>query len=180
MSYIKFIGEDVKYKANIMPYKTQHGKQAIRIISEPLEPREVGFRLYSDKDEMIADYIDYRYHYKDNAYTMEPDYFEPGGPGNGPLKPNMVTRLESELARVSSISYQTASEVTKLEPYTDSKTAYIDDTEVIFDCDKTGSISAWLISDGVRSECQYEVSEGKIIVYFEPLEVVSEVFIQIQ
>ena len=180
MPYIKFIGEDEKYRANVMPYKTQHGKQAVRIISEPLEPREVGFRFYNDSDVMLGDYIDYRYHYKDNTYTMEPDTFEPGGPGNGPIKPNMLNRLESEISRVSAVSYQTAQEVMKLEPYTDSKKAYIDDTEVIFDCDKTGAISAWLVSDGVRTECECEVSEGKIRVFFEPLEIVSEVFIQIQ
>ena len=180
MPYIKFIGEDEKYAANVMPYKTQHSKQAVRIISEPLEPREVGFKFYTDDDEIIGNYTNYRYHYIDNTYTTEPDTFEPGGPGNGPLKPNMISRLESELSRVSAVSYQTASEVTKLEPYTDSKKAYIDETEVLFDCNKTGSISAWLISDGVRTECKYEVSEGKIRVFFNPLEVVSDVFIQVQ
>lgn len=180
MPYVRFNGDSNKYYGTVMPFSTQHGKAAIRIVSSPIPVMETGFRFFDDNDKLITNYSAYRYHYEDNSYSIEKDEIVPAGPSNAPIPVSPIYTLERQVSAVTVQANETASQVETITPYTDSKKAYIDDTEVIFDCDKTGAISAWLISDGVRTECEYEVSEGKIRVFFEPLEVVSEVFIQIQ
>lgn len=180
MPYVRFNGDSNTYQATVMPFNTQHGKAAVRIVAPPIPVKETGFRFFDDNGKLITNYSAYRYHYEDNSYSIEKDEIVPAGPSNAPIPVSPIYALERQVSAVTVQANETASQVDTITPYTDSKKAYIDDTEVTFDCDKAGAISAWLISDGARTECRYEVSEGKIRVFFEPLEVVSEVFIQVQ
>ena len=176
MSYIKPIGSNISYEVSVIPTITQNGYQAIMFIGEDVpDDLRTGFNYYDDDDTLIANYSKYNDFYKHNIYSVKKDIPVDPKPNNTPPATGYVVGSEVEAMLID-----LNSKVNDLEPYTDSKKAYIDDTEVIFDCDKTGIISAWIIIDGVRTECRYEVTEGKIRVFFEPLEVVSEVFIQIQ
>lgn len=69
--------------------------------------------------------------------------------------------------------------VEELSPYTDSKTAYIDDSEVTFTDVPNGNLSVFVVGDDYPN---YYVGRenGRITVSFtEPLEYVAEVTIQV-
>ena len=71
---------------------------------------------------------------------------------------------------------ETASKVVDLTPYTDSKTAYIDDTSVTFEDVPDGNMSVYV---GGTNYSIFDRDGDNVVVKFEPLEEVSEVSISI-
>lgn len=67
-----------------------------------------------------------------------------------------------------------AKKVRKLTPYTETKTAYIDDTEVIFYTEKQGHISVYF-----DKPYTIERFSDRIVLTFEPLEEVTDITISI-
>ena len=68
-----------------------------------------------------------------------------------------------------------------ITPYTESKTAYIDDTEVRFNITKEGNISVFMVDgDGQNVPFTFEQVNGQIIVSFEKRDSLATVTISIQ
>lgn len=72
----------------------------------------------------------------------------------------------------------TSNKVTAITPYTETKTAYIDDEDCVFNNVPNGLVAVYL--NGV-SYYNFTVTDGRVLVWFsEPLEKVTEVTISIQ
>ena len=177
MSYVQFDGEDTRYYGSIMPFTTQHGYNAVRILSSPIPAKNTGFKFYNDNDTLIQSFSAYRYHYEDNAYSVQKDEITPAAPANEPVGQSPMASIQFA---VSSLAAQTAEQIEALTPYTDEKPVYIDNTEVIFECDRRGAVTAWLEIDGVQVNCGYEVADGRIRLFFDPLEDVGTAHISVQ
>ena len=122
--YAKINGSDIQYTVSlVMPFQTQHGNNAIRVIGMP--ETNNGFKLYDDNDVLFSDYSDYTYIYSENPYTTEEENIESGECSFDPLSPSPISQLLSE---VNKINYQ----VIKITPYTETKTAYCNEIEKIF------------------------------------------------
>ena len=175
MSYIKINGDDTHYSVSIMPFTSQHGYDAIRFIGEDIPETDKGFQLFGDDDVIISDYTDYKYIYRPNEYTVEKDEIVLPTWVDTPLNPSPIDRVN---ARVSQIS----SQVNAITPYTDSKNAYIDDTECVFEnVYKDGALTVNVVDrNGVSIDYQVAKEDNNIIVTFEPLEEVATVSIVIQ
>ena len=180
MSYVQFDGEDTRYYGSIMPFTTQHGYNAVRILSSPIPVKNAGFKFYNDRDELIQSFSGYRYHYEGNAYSVSPDEIVPAAPANAPLGISPMAALQSAVVSLAIQANETADQVETITPYTDSKPVYIDNTEVIFDCDRHGAVNAWIEVDGVQINCDYEVADGHIRLTFDPLEAVGTAYISVQ
>ena len=71
--------------------------------------------------------------------------------------------------------------VDKITPYTETKTAYIDDEYVTFDIAKDGIISVQMVdNDGQNVPCSFEQINGKVKVSFEKRNSLATVTISIQ
>ena len=175
MSYIKINGDDTHYSVSIMPFTTQHGYNAIRFIGETIPETDKGFKLYDDNDEEISDFSDYTYIYRQNEYSVEHDEIVYPKGSDQPLNPSPYDNLSRRISQVSS-------QVNAITPYTDSKNAYIDDTECVFEnVNKEGALTVNVVDrNGVSIDYQVAKEEGNIIVTFEPLEEVATVSIVIQ
>lgn len=70
----------------------------------------------------------------------------------------------------------TANKVVSITPYTETKTAYIDDTDVVFLTEVKGNLTVYLSED-----IPYTVTRDadRITVSFEPLEQITDVTISI-
>lgn len=188
MSYIKFNDSDNHYTAKVMPFDTQHGISAVRIISEPLEINESGFIFYDDDDKVIRDYSDYTYHYEDNSYSVEKDEIEYPSGSDAPLSISPLTRIENSIGNLQSAIGNVQGQVSELNnevvditPYVETKTAYIDDTELVFEDVKQGTVSVNAIDrDSISIDVSYERDGNKIIISFEPLEQVTDITISVQ
>ena len=188
MSYIKFIGENIKHIANIMPFNTQHGISAVRIISEPLETNENGFILYDDDDKVIRNYKDYKFHYEGNSYSVEKDEIEYPSGSDTPLPINAFTKIENsignlqvEIGNMQGKVSELNDDVEDITPYVETKTAYIDDTSLVFTDVKQGTVSISAIDrDGISVDVSYERDGDKIMVLFDPLEQVTNITISVQ
>lgn len=175
MSYIKINGDDVHYNVSISPFTTQHGYSAIRFIGEDIPETDKGFKLYNDKDEVISDFSDYKFIYRPNEYSTEHDEIVYPKGTDVPLPPSAIDRVNSRISQVSS-------QVNAITPYTDSKKAYIDETECVFEnVYKEGALTVNVVDrNGVSIDYQVAKEDNNIIVTFEPLEEVATVSINIQ
>lgn len=71
--------------------------------------------------------------------------------------------------------------ISNITPYTETKTAYIGDTEITFSGVKEGNLSVFLKNDnGDYPNYTIERNNDTLTVYFEPLEYVTTVTISIQ
>ena len=175
MSYIKINGDNTHYIVSIMPFTTQHGYNAIRFIGEDIPETDKGFKLYDDNDEVISDYSEYTNIYRKNEYSVEHDEIVYPKGSNQPLNPSPYDNLSRRISQVSS-------QVNAITPYTDSKNAYIDDTECVFEnINKEGALTVNVVDrNGVSIDYQVAKEDNNIIVTFEPLEEVATVSIVIQ
>lgn len=185
MPYIKFNGYDTQYPAQIMPFTTQHGIKAIRIISDEIPVRETGFRYYENNGTILGDYSDYRYYYENNSYSIEKDEIVYGGGSDAPLPPSPMAIIQNQIAaanrHISSVSNSLNQEIMEITPYTETKTAYIDDTEIVFETGVQGIISVNAINrDKETVPVTFERDGNKIIVSFDPLVEVTDITISIQ
>ena len=163
--YIKINGSDERYEANLMPFKTQHGNQGVEVLNG-MPQTDKGFKVYNDNDKVFADYSDYIYLYRENQYTTVEETIIPAQCGYSPLPPSQISR------QIASLNNR----VSEVTPYTETKQAYIDDTEVEFDY-RDGNIIAY-VADG-QVPCNVLVEDNKIKVSFEALEEPAKVTISI-
>ena len=163
--YIKINGSDERYEANLMPFKTQHGNQGVEVLNG-MPQTDKGFKVYNDNDKVFADYSDYIYLYRENQYTTVEETIIPAQCGYSPLPPSQISR------QIASLNNR----VSEVTPYTETKQAYIDDTEVEFDY-RDGNITAY-VADG-QVPCNVLVEDNKIKVSFEALEEPAKVTISI-
>ena len=88
----------------------------------------------------------------------------------------IVLRMSRSNTEEVSKREQTTAQVDSLTPYTDTKTAYIGDTEVVFQ-NKQGNL---LIYTDKPFPYSVDRNNDFIVVNFEPLEEVSQITISIQ
>lgn len=187
MPYIK-PNEDpkVRYRVTVMPTTTQHGFKAVRFIGDDVpDTYQGGFKYYDDNDDLILDLTIYNDYYSPNVYSTKVDEPEIPKPNNTPSGGGTTGGVSSVLAKtVQELKAQVAS----METYTETKPVFIHDTEVIFDTDKTGAISANLTVGDTVVPCDYTVESvwadnnrytNRITVTFEELEEVGEVTLYI-
>lgn len=75
----------------------------------------------------------------------------------------------------------TANKVEQITPYTATKTAYIGDTEVVFNGVKDGNLTVYVKDEqGNYPNYTVERTQDIITVYFEPLEYITTITISIQ
>ena len=67
-----------------------------------------------------------------------------------------------------------ANKIVELTPYTETKTAYIDDTEIVFTDVPNGNLSVFGIDNFSMTK-----DNGRLILTFEPLEEITEITISI-
>lgn len=169
MSYLKIIGEDTQYNVTVAPFTSQHGYRAVRFTGDAIPTTDKGFMYYADNGSLISDLSDFTHVYRPNEYTTKQDTIVmPKGSPN-PVQPSAFDRLNAKVNELSS-------QVNTITPYTETKQAYIDDTEVEFDY-RNGNISAF-VADG-KIPCNVIVEDEKIKVSFEALEEPATVTISI-
>lgn len=71
----------------------------------------------------------------------------------------------------------TSNRVTALTPYTETKTAYILDTEIVFNSVPQGNLSVFF---SIPTDYTISRVSDSVVISFEPLEEVTEVTISIQ
>ena len=82
-------------------------------------------------------------------------------------------------ADISGVRKATA-EVSEAVPYTETKRAYLDDTETTFDIAKKGTVLATVTTDeGEEIANSIEIINDKIIVHYDALDVLATVTITI-
>ena len=170
--YIKINGSDIHYNVSLIPFKTQHGNQGIRVIGDMPET-DKGFKSYGDDDKVISDFSDYTYLYGKNEYTTVQETKKSASISFQPIPPSSYDKLSSKVNQVSS-------QVNAITPLTMSKNVYVGDTECEFDLVKGGNISAWLVTNDTQTPCVFEVIDNKIKVLFEELNEVGTINISIQ
>lgn len=171
--YIKINGDNKKYTETIAAFSTQHGEKGIKFIGDPIPTTNKGFKYYDDDDRLKLDLSKYKHPYGPNEYTLVEDEVVIPSPNNDPVPPSEMDRLYSRLNSVSS-------QVSAITPYTESKTAYIDDEYVTFD-GKDGNVSVFMVDgDGKNVPCTFDRENGQIIVRFEKRDSLATVNISIQ
>lgn len=157
---------------------TQMGQTAVRIIGD-VPTAENGFEIVDDADNVIGDMSEFTYLYREDEnvkeYTKESEEIIPTqsfASGDIPITPYDVLSR-----RISAVN----SRVTQITPYEQTKTAYIDDTDVFFDIPKDGNISVFMVDgEGQNVPFEYEQINGQIKVSFEKRESLATVTISIQ
>ena len=175
MLYIK-IGEQKYPIESFNVFTTQNGQTGVRITGDT--PLADGFEIY-DEDTRVADGKDYTYLYREDGnvkeYTKEAEEIIPTQSFATGDYPDSAFDVLSR--RISAVN----SRVTQITPYTESKTAYIDDTDVFFDIPKDGNISVFMVDgEGQNVPCTFEQINGQIKVLFEKRESLATVTISIQ
>ena len=90
----------------------------------------------------------------------------------------IVLRMSRSNTEEVSKREQTTAQVDSLTPYTDTKTAYIGDTEISFDNVPSGNLSVF--ADNISEYRSDRVGSTLNIDFIKPLEEVTEVTISIQ
>lgn len=81
---------------------------------------------------------------------------------------------QSNQVPITAKTDDSANKIVELTPYTETKTAYIDDTEIIFTNVPNGNLSVFGIYNFSMTK-----DNGRLILTFEPLEEVTEITISI-
>ena len=91
---------------------------------------------------------------------------------------NEVSERVNDLSKRIENSY--TAKITEITPYTATQTAYIDDTEIIFEGIKEGNLSVYVKdSEGNYPDYTVERAGDRVTVRFEPLENETTVTISI-
>ena len=172
------IGEQKYPIDKFSTFITQMGQTAVRIIGET-PTAENGFEIVDDADNIIGDMSEFTYLYREDdnvkEYTKTAEEIIPTqsfASGDIPITPYDVLSR-----RISAVNNR----VTQITPYEQTKTAYIDDTDVFFDIPKDGNISVFMVDgEGQNVPFEYEQINGQIKVSFEKRESLATVTISIQ
>lgn len=139
MIYIKPNDSEEVYIASVMPFKTQHGYNAVRVIGNDIPLMENGFKLFSDNVQ-IGDYSDYIYQYRENEYSVEHDeIIEPIG-SDAPLSPSEIEILNNKINTSFNILNK---KIIAITPYTDNEIGYYGETEKNFYNVPVGNVSVF-------------------------------------
>lgn len=173
MLYIK-IGNE-KYPAKFHTFRTQANKEGIRVIGDC--PTANGFLIVDDNDEVVFDRSDYTYLYRKDdkckEYTKEYEEIIPTESFALGTPDNPFSALSRQISAVNN-------RVTEITPYTESKTAYIDDEYVCFDA-KDGNVSVFMVDgEGQNVPFTFEQINGQIKVSFEKRNSLATVTVSIQ
>lgn len=91
---------------------------------------------------------------------------------------NAFLQSQKNAVPITDKVYDTANKVEQITPYTESKTAYIEDTEVIFEDVPDGNVSVYMVdSDGHNVPFTVEQTTGQIKVKFEQRESIATITI---
>lgn len=178
MYQIKPNGEEAKYEEEIESFTTQHGYEAIRFIGDEIPECKEGFKAYDDQDQEVLDLSRFKYQYRQNEYSVEEDEIEVPKGNNDSSSSSSGGSVGMLMMKMQ----QMESQIVEIIPYVETKTAYIDDTEIEFDITKEGNI---LLSatdnDGDSVEILLKREGNKAIGKFlKPLEKVTNVTMSIQ
>ena len=89
-----------------------------------------------------------------------------------------LLQMQKNLTPLYAKTDETASDIKNITPYTATKTAYIDDTELIFTNVPTG---AWYVSFNNDATATRVTKDGEtLIVEFDPMKEVTEVTVMVQ
>lgn len=177
MIFVKINNEN--YPCEVQSFTTQFGKGGLRIISSEAPIAENGFMIIDENDNLITDCTKYTYLYRETdeykEYTTAIEEIVPVECFSvGDLPENPLNILLRQISGVNN-------KINDITPYTETKTAYIDDTEVIFNIAKEGNISIFMTdNEGQDVPCTFEKVNGQIIVSFEKRETLATVTISIQ
>ena len=177
MLFIEIDG--VSYPMKAQTFRTQKGQEGVRIFSDEAPLAQDGFKIVNGNGKVISDKSDFKYLYRETPncreYTTKPEEIIPTSSHYEEMK---TIDPYSELSKqISAVSAQ----VSAITPYTESKIAYIDDTEVRFDITKEGNISVFMVDgDGQNVPFTFEQVNGQIIVSFEKRNSLATVTISIQ
>lgn len=157
MTYVRIVGDTIRYQEDIETFTSQHGFAAIRLVGDEIPTTDKGFKLYNEDDEEISDLSAYKYEYRPNEYTVEPDEIENPGPNNEPLPPSAFSVLSSRVSQVSSQVYA-------ITPFEETKKAYYGEIEKVFYNVPDGNTSVFF--DNYTGEYTVERVENRLTVKF--------------
>ena len=137
MIYIK-IGNE-KYPAKIHSFTTQHGQDAIRVISDTAPVAEDGFLIVDENDNLISDKSSYVYLYREDdkckEYTeKEENIIQTENFEMGDLPESTISILSKRISTVNN-------KVDEITPYEETKKAYYGEIEKVFYNVPEGNIS---------------------------------------
>lgn len=114
--YIKINGSDTQYGADLMPFKTQHGNDAVRVLNG-MPQTDKGFKVYKDNGNVFADYSTFIYPYGDGegAYTAVQETIQPAECSYVELPPSQLDKLSSRVSRLSSITNANVNSINELD-----------------------------------------------------------------
>ena len=91
---------------------------------------------------------------------------------------SVVMQLQRNITPLVEKTDNNSAEIKTITPYTSTKTAYIDDTEIIF---KDVPSGAWYVSfNNDVTDTRVTKDGGTLTVEFDPLEKVTEVTVTVQ
>ena len=90
---------------------------------------------------------------------------------------SLIKRIDKEKYYSDADTVGIRQSVSAITPYTESKTAYILDTEIVFNSVPQGNMSVFF---SIPTDYTIERVSDSVVVSFEPLEEVTEVTISIQ
>lgn len=177
MLFIEIDG--VSYPMKAQTFRTQKGQEGVRIFSDEAPLAQDGFRIVNGNGDIISDKSEFKYLYREKPncreYITKPEETIPTSSHYEEMKTiNPYSELSKQISAVSA-------QVSAITPYEESKTAYIDDTEVRFNIVKEGNISVFMVDgDGQNVPFTFEQVNGQIIVSFEKRDSLATVTISIQ
>lgn len=89
----------------------------------------------------------------------------------------LIKRIDNDKYYADADTAGIRQSVANVTPYTESKTAYILDTEIVFNSVPQGNLSVFF---SIPTDYTIERVSDSVVVSFEPLEEVTEVTISIQ
>ena len=90
---------------------------------------------------------------------------------------SLIKRIDKEKYYSDADSAGIRQSVSNITPYTVSKTAYILDTEIVFNSVPQGNLSVFF---SIPTDYKIERVSDSVVVSFEPLEEVTEITISVQ
>jgi hypothetical protein len=173
--YLKINGSNKKYQASVVPFKTQHGNQGVKIIGDVPETNK-GFKLYDDKDQVISDYSSFVYLYKENAYTEAEEQIEEGSCSFDPLP--SYSSYDDLNRKINNLNNR----VKEITPYKQEKVGYYGDKEKTFYDVPEGNVSVFFDNyDGNYSVKRLENGlEGLVVSFPESLKKQTTITIMVQ
>ena len=172
--YIKFNNSEARFQGHVESFVTQQQNKGIRVVGNNIPLNYSGFKVFNNNGVLISDYSNYTYPYNFiNEYTSVEE--KPIVSRSGYTTPT-PTDYDILNKRINSIRQDVANNT----PYKETKKAYIEDTEVIFNIATSKEVSVFVVDANGNNLPYSVVNNGStIVVSFEPLEVTADVTISV-